>query len=158
MLIILSELVDAMIAQAQDDHPLETCGAIAGPQGSDLPLRLIPMRNIAKSANFFQFDPDEQFRAWKEMEDRGEEPVVLYHSHTQSRAYPSREDVALAVEPHAHYVIIATDPARPPEIRSFRIIDGEVAEEKLKSVNGYARHFGNQTYSSKQGSAECQLS
>jgi proteasome lid subunit RPN8/RPN11 len=153
MLIILSELVDAMLAQARADHPLETCGVIAGPQGSDLPLRLIPIRNIAKSEDFFQFDPEEQFRVWKEMESRGEEPVVLYHSHTQSRAYPSEDDVAFAVEPQAHYVIIATNPARKQEIRSFRIMNGEVAEEELKQVAAYLGQFASQAHSLNARSA-----
>jgi proteasome lid subunit RPN8/RPN11 len=158
MLVILSELVNAMIAQAREDHPLETCGVIAGPQGSNLPLRLIPMRNIANSKSFFKFDAEEQFAVWKEMEERDEESVVLYHSHTQSRAYPSHDDVAFAVEPKAHYVIVSTDPARNLEIRSFRIIDGKIAEEKLKSVGGYAGQLAAQTHSIITRSPACQLS
>ena len=38
----------------------------------------------------------EQLRVWREMEDRDEEPVVIYHSHTATEAYPSRTDVNLA--------------------------------------------------------------
>jgi [CysO sulfur-carrier protein]-S-L-cysteine hydrolase len=157
MLIILSQLAEAIAAQARDDHPLETCGVIAGPDGSDLPLRLIPMRNAAKSTSSFQFDADEQLRVWKEMEARGEEPIVLYHSHPQSRAYPSRDDVAFAAEPQAHYVIIATDPAHEREVRSFRIIDGEITEEKLKSVHRYVGQSDGQKYSPKHRSPICQL-
>jgi len=158
MLIILKTLVEAMVAQAQSDHPIETCGVIAGPDGSDLPLRLIPMRNVAKSKHFFQFDADEQLRVWKEMEIRGEEPIVLYHSHTQSRAYPSRDDMTFAAEPLAHYVIIATDPSREQEICSFRIIDGQITEEKLKSVSSYDAHRIGQPFVSKHGNTTCQLS
>ncbi len=139
MLIIVSQLIEAMLAQTRQDHPVETCGVIAGPRGSDLPLRLIPMRNAARSTDFFQFDPQEQLRVWKEMEERGEEPVVIYHSHTASRAYPSADDALFAAEPFAHYVIIGVDSAGRQEIRSFRIIDGDIIEEKLKSVERYAR-------------------
>ncbi|WP_390623005.1 Mov34/MPN/PAD-1 family protein [Ralstonia syzygii] len=49
MLTILSEFVDAILAQARRDHPVESCGVIAGPAGSDCPMRLIPMRNAAQS-------------------------------------------------------------------------------------------------------------
>ena len=33
------------------------------------------------------------------MWDRDEEPVVIYHSHTATEAYPSRTDIGLASEP-----------------------------------------------------------
>lgn len=52
MLTIHTRLISAMIAQASSDHPIETCGIIAGPADSNLPLRLIPMRNAAQSENF----------------------------------------------------------------------------------------------------------
>jgi proteasome lid subunit RPN8/RPN11 len=141
MLLISSELVEALVAQTKEDHPFESCGVIAGPRDSDLPMRHIRMRNAAESEDFFQFAPEEQFRVWKDMESRGEEPVVIYHSHTRSRAYPSQEDIVLATEPNAHYVIIGVGPQQDAEVRSFRIIGGEVAEEKLKIVTDYSGQF-----------------
>ena len=42
------------------------------------------------------------------MDDRDEVPVVIYHSHTATEAYPSRTDVSYASEPAAHYVLIST--------------------------------------------------
>ncbi|WP_323120354.1 M67 family metallopeptidase [Burkholderia alba] len=138
MLIILSTLIDTMLAQARRDHPLETCGLISGPLGSDRPLRMIPMRNDAQSPDFFRFDSREQLNVWRDLETRGEEPVVIYHSHTHSPAYPSRDDIALAAEPHAHYVIVSTDPAAPAPVRSFRIAGGTVMEESIRTVARYA--------------------
>ncbi|MBA5604229.1 M67 family metallopeptidase [Duganella sp. FT3S] len=138
MLIILADLVDAMLVQARRDHPLETCGVIAGAAGSNQPMRLIPMRNAAQSPEAFRFDAAEQFQVWKDMDARGEEPLVLYHSHTGSPAYPSRDDVACAAEPHAHYVIVSTDAACERPVRSFRIVDGRVVEETIKPVERYA--------------------
>jgi proteasome lid subunit RPN8/RPN11 len=137
MLIILAELVEAMLAQAMLDHPLETCGVIAGTAGLNRPMRLIPMRNAAQSSAAFRFDSIEQLRLWKDMEARGEEPLVLYHSHTGSCAYPSKDDVACAAEPHAHYVIVSTDAACGPSVRSFRIAEGRVVEETIKTVDRY---------------------
>jgi proteasome lid subunit RPN8/RPN11 len=137
MLTIHAKLVRAMLAQAQKDHPIETCGVIAGPEGSNLPLRLIPMRNIAQSEAFFKFDPQEQLRVWREMEARSEEPIVIYHSHTHTPAYPSRTDVQYATEPRSHYVIVPTDDAYGEEVRSFRICDGAVTEERIRMLNSY---------------------
>lgn len=137
MLTIHHKLVDAMISQALSDHPIEACGVIAGPAGSNLPLRLIPMMNVAQSESSFRFDPHQQLLVWKEMEARGEEPVVIYHSHTNNQAYPSRADVELATEPQAHYIIIPTVFLNKEGVRSFRIIDHMVIEERIRIVHQY---------------------
>ncbi|MGZ5076833.1 MAG: Mov34/MPN/PAD-1 family protein [Methylobacter sp.] len=139
MLVIHSKLIEAIIIQADKDHPIETCGVIAGPEGSDTPLRLIPMRNAAHSETFFEFEPQQQLQVWKEIETRGEEPIVIYHSHTHSQAYPSRTDIENASEPGAHYVIISTDNECFSEIRSFRILDGMVTEERVSMVSAYRK-------------------
>jgi proteasome lid subunit RPN8/RPN11 len=65
------------------------------------------------------------------MDDRDEEPVVIYHSHTATEAYPSRTDVSYASEPGAHYVLVSTRDDEADEFRSFTIIDGVVAEEPV---------------------------
>ncbi|PTN11151.1 Mov34/MPN/PAD-1 family protein [Nitrosomonas aestuarii] len=137
MLTLHIKLVEAMLAQAQKDHPVETCGVIAGPIGSNLPQRLIPMQNVAQSEDFFQFDSLQHLKVWREMETRGEAPVVIYHSHTKTPAYPSKTDVKYAAEPKAHYVIISSNRLYGEEIRSFRIVDGIVIEERIKIVNTY---------------------
>lgn len=137
MLTIHVNLVEAMIAQARRDHPIETCGVIAGQEGANFPLRLIPMRNVARSETFFKFDPQQQLQVWREMESRGEEPVVIYHSHIGTQAFPSRTDIEYATEPQCHYVIIPTDPRYGDEIRSFRIMDGMVTEERVMMLDAY---------------------
>ena len=134
MLKIRRELVDAMIAHARTDHPDEACGVIAGPVGSDTPTRFIPMANAARSTTFYEFDSADLLRLYRELDARDEEPVVIYHSHTATEAYPSRTDITYAQEPNAHYVLVSTrDPARA-EVRSFRILDSEVTEEMLEIV------------------------
>jgi len=131
MLTISAELRSKIIAHAAADHPDEACGVIAGPAGSDRPERFIPMLNAERSPTFYRFDSMEQLRVWREMDDRDEEPVVLYHSHTATEAYPSRTDISYASEPEAHYVLVSTaDPARQ-QFRSFRIVDGAVTEEDV---------------------------
>jgi [CysO sulfur-carrier protein]-S-L-cysteine hydrolase len=134
MLTISRTLYDKIVAHARADHPDEACGVIAGPVGSGQPHRFIPMVNAERSPTFYRFDSTEQFQVWKEMGERDEEPVVIYHSHTATDAYPSRTDISYASEPGAHYVLVSTrDPGRA-ELRSFRITDGEVAEEEVRIV------------------------
>ena len=131
MLTIPRDLRDKIVAHARRDHPDEACGLLAGPAGSDRPERFIAMTNAERSPTFYRFDSGEQFRVWRDMEDRDEEPVVIYHSHTATEAYPSRTDVSYAGEPGAHYVLVSTrDPDRT-EFRSYRIRENEVTEEPV---------------------------
>src|SRR6202020_2022850 len=131
MLTISPGLRAKIIEHARADHPDEACGVIAGPAGSDRPERFIPMLNAERSPTFYRFDSLEQLRVWREMDDRDEEPVVIYHSHTATEAYPSRTDISYASEPGAHYVLVSTRDADADEFRSFRIIDGAVTEEPV---------------------------
>ena len=123
---------DAIIAHARRDHPNEACGVVAGPAGSDRPERLVEMTNAAGSPTFYQFDSREQLRLWQAMDDADEEPVVIYHSHTATEAYPSRTDINLAQEPGAHYVLVSTADPDSTEFRSYRILDGVVTEEPVE--------------------------
>jgi [CysO sulfur-carrier protein]-S-L-cysteine hydrolase len=132
MLTIASALQQKIVAHARADHPDEACGVIAGPAGSDRPERFISMLNAERSPTFYRFDSTEQFRVWREMDERDEEPVVIYHSHTATEAYPSRTDISYAQEPGAHYVLVSTRDPEQVEFRSFRIADGEVTEEEVR--------------------------
>jgi proteasome lid subunit RPN8/RPN11 len=131
MLTIPRELQAKIVAHARRDHPDEACGVLAGPAGTDRPERFIAMTNAERSPTFYRFDSAEQFRVWQDMDDEGEEPVVIYHSHTATQAYPSRTDISYASEPGAHYVLVSTRDEDQTEFRSYRIIDGVVTEEPV---------------------------
>lgn len=134
---IRADLVDAMLAHARRDHPDEACGVLAGPEGSDRPQRHIPMTNAERSPTFYRFDSGEQLQVWRSMESANEVPVVIYHSHTATEAYPSRTDISLAAEPEAHYVLVSTRDAEGVELRSYRIVGGAVTEEPVHVVEQY---------------------
>ncbi|MFL6120794.1 Mov34/MPN/PAD-1 family protein [Actinophytocola sp.] len=140
MLRIRRDLVDAMVAHARRDHPDEACGVIAGPEGSDRPERFIPMLNAARSPTFYEFDSADLLRLYREMDANDEVPVVIYHSHTATEAYPSRTDVSYAAEPEAHYVLVSTRDPEADELRSFRIVDGEITEELVEIVDVVAEY------------------
>ncbi|MGH8966764.1 MAG: Mov34/MPN/PAD-1 family protein [Actinomycetes bacterium] len=137
MLVIRRDLVEAMVAHARADHPDEACGVITGPEGSDRPERFIAMANAERSPTFYRFDSGEQLKVWREMDDADEVPVVIYHSHTATEAYPSRTDISIAAEPDAHYVLISTRDPHEHELRSYRITDGVVTEEPVDIVEQY---------------------
>lgn len=127
--------VDAIVAHARRDYPDEACGIVAGPEGSDQAARLVPMTNADRSPTFFRFDPQEQLALYRELDQRSEEVVVVYHSHTATEAYPSRTDISYAAEPQAHYLLVSVAETGaedgPVEVRSYRIVDGVVTEEEI---------------------------
>lgn len=141
MLTLDRAIRDAIVDHARRDHPDEACGVVAGPVGSDVPSRFIPMLNAAMSTTFYEFDSTDLLRLYREMDDNDEEPVIIYHSHTATEAYPSRTDISLAQEPGAHYVLVSTrdgaDRSGDVDFRSFRIVDGQVTEEEVRVVERY---------------------
>ena len=133
MLEISQNFVDAIIAQSRAEYPDECCGVILGPTGSAKATRLKPMVNSAHSPTFYEFDSRDLLALYREIDDNDEEIVVIYHSHTETEARPSRTDIAYASEPLAHYVLVSTREEIAPaiEFRSFRIIEGAVTEEEV---------------------------
>jgi proteasome lid subunit RPN8/RPN11 len=95
------------------------------------------MANAERSPTFYRFDSHEQLKVWRALEDADEVPVVIYHSHTATEAYPSRTDVGLAAEPDAHYVLVSTRDSDHHELRSYRIAGGAVTEEPVNVVEQY---------------------
>ncbi|ENO90247.1 Mov34/MPN/PAD-1 family protein [Thauera linaloolentis] len=128
---IKNQALERIVAQAYRDHPIETCGIVVSASGSTVASRVVPMRNQAASETFFLFDSREQFRVFRELDEHGETCRVIYHSHTVSEAYPSREDIEYAGSPEAHYLIVSTWDHAREAIRSFRLLDGRAIEESV---------------------------
>jgi len=133
---ILQKDVDAILAQSIAEYPDECCGVILGPIGLDKAARFKPMVNSAHSPTFYEFDSKDLLALYREADLNEEEIVVVYHSHTETPAYPSRTDIAYASEPNAHYVVVSTRKEIAPEneFRSYRIIDGQVSEEDVEII------------------------
>jgi proteasome lid subunit RPN8/RPN11 len=133
------DLVEAIVAHARRDHPIEACGVIVGPEGSDRAERLVPMMNAAGSPTFYEFDSTDWIKLHRQLQADDEEVVVVYHSHTATEAYPSRTDVDIAdnyaqMLRSPHYVLVSTRDPDDYELRSFRIVDGVVTEESIDVV------------------------
>ena len=130
---ISQAIINAILEQSRVEYPDECCGVILGKIGSDKPERLKPMINAAHSPTFYEFDSKDLLALYRELDDNDEEIVVIYHSHTETQAYPSRTDISYASEPGAQYVLVSTRKEIAPEneFRSYRIIDGLVTEEDV---------------------------
>jgi [CysO sulfur-carrier protein]-S-L-cysteine hydrolase len=111
--------------------PNEACGLLAGPAGGS-PERFYAMKNLDASPVSYRLDPKEQLHVFDEMDEKGWELLGIVHTHTHSEAYPSETDRSLAFYPDARYVIMSLSDRDHPELRAFRIVDGEVTEEELR--------------------------
>ena len=129
-MVIDQRFVDEMVQHARREFPNEACGLLA--TRDDVVVRFYPVDNADASPVHYTMDPQEQLRAMLDIEDRGWELGAIYHSHTRTRAYPSQTDQGLAFYPDALYIIVSLADETDPEVRAFRIVDGQVTEERLE--------------------------
>ena len=124
---------DAICDRAFREYPLEMCGLIAGPVGDSRAAHFYGCRNEAQSAKVYTIDPKDHLRAELDADDRDWEIIGVVHSHTHSEPYPSPTDVAQAPVPEWHYVIVSLK-RQAPELRSYRIVEGEIIEESVDLI------------------------
>ena len=128
--VISAELQAQMIDHARQELPNECCGYITGV--GDVCKTFYPMVNVDASPVHFSFDPKEQFQVIKDARTRGEVPLVVYHSHPESPARLSNEDLRLLKDPTMIYVIISLE-GTEPDLKGYRVIDGEISDVKIHS-------------------------
>jgi proteasome lid subunit RPN8/RPN11 len=137
-----------MVGHAYDGLPDEACGLLAGSARrlgagvtaaaatNGAPGRasvFYPCRNAAASSRVYTVDPHDHLQADRDAEARGMELIGVMHSHTHTEAYPSPTDVDQAPDPGWHYVIVSLKHGEPV-LRSYRIVDGQIAEEPVTLV------------------------
>lgn len=124
------QIRDAMVAHALFCIPEEACGLIAADDQGRMRM-VYCLTNIDRSTVTYTLDPGEHFRAMRHAESNGWHLAGVFHSHTHTAAYPSRTDVARALEPIWLYMLVGLDDRNGPEVRGFWIRDGNIAEEPL---------------------------
>ena len=128
---ISRQLLDEIIAHARADAPDECCGMIASSDGEAVAVHRA--HNAAASPFRYEMDGMEQYRIQTAIEDAGLELGAIYHSHTRSAPEPSQTDINLAFYPEALYVIVGLKGSEP-DVRAWRIVDGQVSEAALEVV------------------------
>jgi proteasome lid subunit RPN8/RPN11 len=127
---LTAEVHAQMVGHSYDCLPEEACGLLAGDPAGDKATVLYRTTNVAHSAKVYTVDPKGHLLADRDAEAHGMVIVGVFHSHTHTLAYPSPTDVAQAPDPTWHYVIVSlADEA--PVVRSYRIVDGNIAEEPV---------------------------
>ena len=125
-------MLDQIVAQARDEAPNECCGIIGTRDGTA--VSVFPVRNAAASPLRYEMDPKDQLQVFEALDDAELDVGVIYHSHTRSDPLPSQTDINLAFYPESLYVIVGVKDRGAPEVRAFRILDGQVFDAELEVV------------------------
>jgi len=129
MIMIPQAIHDDMISHAREGYPLEVCGILGG-TGESVSA-IYRMTNTDASNEHFMMEPREQFTVIKDLRAKGLAMLAVYHSHPESPARPSEEDIRLALTPDVSYVIISLADAAVPDIKSYKISSGNVQPETI---------------------------
>ncbi|HEX7335274.1 MAG TPA: M67 family metallopeptidase [Pyrinomonadaceae bacterium] len=115
------EHVEAMIAHARETAPEECCGLISGVSETQA-VTLYRLRNVTPNPELgYEAAPEDLFAAQRQMRQRGEGLLAIYHSHPRAASpSPSETDVRLAYYPSAKYLIIGLGGVEPV-IKAFSI-------------------------------------
>ena len=124
---------DLMAAWARSALPEEACGLLAGRDEGNVRsvAKVYCLTNVDRSQEHFSIDPREQLAAVKDMRSAGLSPLGNFHSHPATPARPSAEDIRLARDPRASYLILSLADGAPT-LKAFGIAAGEVTEQRLE--------------------------
>lgn len=103
MIKIKKEVIQYIKEHGINDKPIEACGYLAGKNNTI--LKAIKMKNVDNSPEHFSFDIKEQFKVLKEVRKEGLELIGIYHTHPNSPARMSEEDIRLANDLNFIYLI-----------------------------------------------------
>ncbi len=122
--------LDEIVGHALEERPNECCGMVSGSDGAA--TEVFRARNALASPYSFDMEPSDQIGIYTTIEDRGEEIVAIYHSHTKSPAEPSQSDRNNALSwPDPVWLICTLADPENPEIRGWDMRDGKVSEVEL---------------------------
>lgn len=133
---IEKNLYDELVQYARKNLPEEACGLVAGEINGDEKLikKVYFLENKDHAEDHFTLDPKEQLAAVKDMRALGIQAIGNWHSHPVSPSRPSIEDIKLAYDPRASYLILSFM-TEAPVINSFHIENGEFEKEDLRIYN-----------------------
>jgi proteasome lid subunit RPN8/RPN11 len=121
-----------IIAHARKADPSECCGLIGG-ANDGCASSVYQLSNVASDPLVsYEAAPEDLFAAQRQMRERGEQLLAIYHSHPRSaQPSPSATDIRLAFYPSAIYLIIGLG-GTEPVTGAFRISEKEQRWEAVE--------------------------
>ena len=106
--------------------PLEACGILSGRDSEA--QAYYEMTNADQSREHYSMVPQEQFKVIKAIRGAEQEMLAIFHSHPETPARPSQEDIRLAWTPNVVYVVASLQEPEAPVIKGFLIENATVME------------------------------
>ena len=124
---------EAIVSHAVSCLPEEACGLIAGKKEGDERRieKVYFLENIDHTNEHFSMDPKDQLAAVKDMRSFGLAPLGNWHSHPETPSRPSKEDIRLAYDSSASYLILSLMNIDEPVLNAFSVKEGRAAKEEL---------------------------
>ena len=126
---------ETILAHARACLPNEACGLIGGTdtdEGVRVIRKVYCLRNVDASNEHFSLEPAEQLAAVKDMRQEGLRPLGNWHSHPETPSRPSQEDIRLAYDSKASYLILSLEHPEAPVLNAFHVEQGAVRKEELQ--------------------------
>ena len=120
-----------LLFEAQKRPDEEVCGLVA--EDSEGTFVLYPVQNTAENRQReFEMGAQQQVAAMRQMRERGETLLAIYHSHPDTPPEPSAKDLDALGYPEAIYLIISLNIKGVLEMRGWKRAENEVEEVDLK--------------------------
>ena len=128
--------IEEMAVYAKSKLPEEVCGLIAGTwEGEQKYIeKVYYLTNTDHSREHFSMDPKEQLAAVKDMRAKGLTPLGNWHSHPETPARPSQEDIRLAYDKQASYLILSLMEESHPVLHSFHVVSECAFQDDLRVI------------------------
>ena len=129
---------EKILDHARKERPDEACGLSGGVDREDgvREIRKVYLlTNVDHTSEHFSLDPKEQLAAVKDMRSNGLRPLGNWHSHPSSPSRSSQEDIRLAFDRNASYLILSLMDDKNPILNSFHVENGVSTKEDLEIVD-----------------------
>ena len=110
-----------ILEHAKSNYPEEACGLIAGliKNGEKFIEEVYLLENVDHSREHFTIAPQDQLKTIKDIRKKQLQPLGNWHSHPDTPSRQSDEDIRLAVDSSASYIILSLQDRQNPVINSF---------------------------------------
>ncbi|MDR3245644.1 MAG: M67 family metallopeptidase [Prevotellaceae bacterium] len=129
MIFVPQSIINEIVEQAVKGLPEEVCGLLVGKENEV--VKRFPLTNTDHSPEHFSFDPKEQFQVLREARSQGLKIIANYHSHPETPARLSEEDLRLAYDPDILYFILSLQDRANPALKAFSVKNGKSEEIEI---------------------------
>jgi proteasome lid subunit RPN8/RPN11 len=133
MITLTKQQFEQLVDYATGKLPNEACGLIAGIKSGDKKVvaKIYFLPNEDLSPEHYTISPAEQLKAIKDMRANNLELLGNWHSHPDTPSRMSYEDIALAHDPKASYLILSLQNRQVPILHSFNVKQNNSQQEIL---------------------------